>query len=136
MSDVKGAGALSSPLVATQFAQLSHWSFHYLFSLGIASINTVLLIAVFRLKSQDGLFLPSNSPVSATHNIQECLAQIGQPRGEQLESESENSPFRQIFALKDVHLLAVFILVYVGVEVTLGGMFRMVVSRSSDSCRR
>ncbi|KAH0835909.1 MFS general substrate transporter [Lanmaoa asiatica] len=96
------AGALSSPLVATQFAQLPHWSFHYLVSLCLALINTVLLIAVFRLKSQD-----------------ECLAQIGQPAGER--NESENSHFRQIFALKDVHLLAVFILVYVGVEVTLGG---------------
>ncbi|KAG6377546.1 major facilitator superfamily domain-containing protein [Boletus reticuloceps] len=99
---VQGAGALSSPLVATQFAQLPHWSFHYLTLLGIALINTVLLVAVFRLKRQD-----------------ECLAEIGYPAGEQ--SESENSHFRQIFALKDVHLLAMFILVYVGVEVTLGG---------------
>ena len=52
--------------------------------------------------------------------LEECLAQIGQPAGEQ--SESENSHFRQIFASKDVHLLAVFILVYVGVEDTIGGM--------------
>ena len=52
--------------------------------------------------------------------LEECLAQIGQPAGEQ--SESENSHFRQIFASKDVHFLAVFILAYVGVEVTLGGM--------------
>lgn len=58
VSNVEGAGAFSSPLVATQFAQFSHWSFHYLASLGIASINTVLLVAVFRFKSQDGVFLP------------------------------------------------------------------------------
>ena len=56
-------------------------------------------------------------------SLEECLAQIGQPAGEQ--SQGENSHFRQIFALKDVHLLAVFILVYVGVEVTLGGTFVM-----------
>ncbi|KIJ05092.1 Drug:H+ antiporter-1 family protein, partial [Paxillus involutus ATCC 200175] len=97
-----GAGALSSPLVATQFAQLPHWSFHYLVSLGIAVINTILLILVFGLKNQD-----------------DCLAQIGHPRGEQ--NTSEHSQFRQIFRLKDVHLLALFILVYVGVEVTIGG---------------
>ncbi|KAF8843925.1 MFS general substrate transporter [Paxillus ammoniavirescens] len=97
-----GAGALSSPLVATQFAQLPHWSFHYLVSLGVAVINAILLILVFGLKSQD-----------------DCLAQIGQPRGEQ--NTSEHSQFRQIFGLKDVHLLALFILVYVGVEVTIGG---------------
>jgi hypothetical protein len=34
---------------------------------------------------------------------------------------SEDSKFRQIFGLKTVHLLALFILVYVGVEVTIGG---------------
>ncbi|KAI9463115.1 MFS general substrate transporter [Boletus coccyginus] len=95
-----GAGALSSPLVATQFAQLPRWSFHYLTSLGIALTNTFLLVAVFRLKSQE-----------------ECLTQIGQP----VEEQSENDHFRQIFTSKDVHLLAVFILVYVGIEVTLGG---------------
>ncbi|KAF9219515.1 MFS general substrate transporter [Gyrodon lividus] len=96
------AGALSSPIVATQFAQLPHWSFHYLVSLAVAAINAVLLIVVFGLKDQD-----------------ECLAQIGQPGVEQ--NTSEHSHFRQIFGLKDVHLFAVFVLVYVGVEVTIGG---------------
>jgi len=50
---VYGAGALAAPLVATQFAQTKHWSFHYLISLGIATVNTVLLSAVFRMKSHD-----------------------------------------------------------------------------------
>ncbi|KAG1748273.1 MFS general substrate transporter [Suillus paluster] len=99
---VYGAGALSSPLVATQFAQLPHWSFHYLCSLGIAFITTVSLIVVFGLKTQD-----------------ECLAQIGQPAGEK--GTSESSQFKQILGLREVHLLAFFILVYVGVEVTVGG---------------
>ncbi|KAG2032525.1 major facilitator superfamily domain-containing protein, partial [Suillus americanus] len=99
---VYGAGALSSPLVATQFAQLPHWSFHYLCSLGIAFVNTVLLIVVFGLKTQD-----------------ECLAQIGQPAGEK--GTSEKSQFNQILRLREVHLLAFFILIYVGVEVTMGG---------------
>jgi hypothetical protein len=58
-----GAGALSSPLVATQFAQLPRWSFHYLVSLGIACSNTALLIVVFRCKTQDGLLF---SPVIPT----------------------------------------------------------------------
>ncbi|KAG9313550.1 MFS general substrate transporter [Chiua virens] len=117
---VRRAGALSSPLAATQFAQLPHWSFHYLVSLGIASINTVLLIVVFRLKSQDGAFIDHPTPRMRRSLVrQECLTQIGQPAGER--GENENSHFRQILSLKDVHLLAVFILVYVGVEVTLGG---------------
>jgi fucose permease len=49
----------------------------------------------------------------------ECLLQSGQPVGEK--GTSESSQFNQIFRLKEVHLLAFFILVYVGVEVTVGG---------------
>lgn len=51
---VYGAGALCAPLVATQFAQMEHWSFHFLVSLGIATINTIILSAVFRMKSHNG----------------------------------------------------------------------------------
>ncbi|KAJ4491257.1 major facilitator superfamily domain-containing protein [Lentinula edodes] len=97
-----GAGALCAPLVATQFAQMEHWSFHYLVSLSVATINTIVQIAVFRFKTQD-----------------DCLVEIGQEPGEK--GTSEHSHFRQIMSLKSVHLLAVFILVYVGVEVTVGG---------------
>lgn len=51
---ITGAGALVAPLVSTQFSQLPRWSFHYLASLGIALSNTVMLIAVFRFKTQEG----------------------------------------------------------------------------------
>ncbi|KAH9003402.1 MFS general substrate transporter [Lactarius hatsudake] len=97
-----GVGALTAPLVATQFSQLHRWSFYYLASLGVATLNTVLLICVFKLKTQD-----------------ECLAQIGQ-----LPEEKEGvngSKYKEMFKLKSLHLLALFILVYVGVEVTIGG---------------
>ncbi|KAJ7512743.1 major facilitator superfamily domain-containing protein [Mycena galericulata] len=97
-----GAGALSSPLVATQFAQMRHWSFHYLISLGLAITNTVVLTLTFRFRTLD-----------------ECLVRIGEPAGEK--SPSDHSNFRQILSLKTVHLLAFFTLVYVGVEVTIGG---------------
>ena len=33
----------------------------------------------------------------------------------------EDSKCRQIFRMREVHLLAFFVLIYVGVEVTLGG---------------
>ncbi len=103
MHAVYGLGALCSPLVATQFAYLPRWSFHYLTSLGVALTNTISLWAMFRLKTQD-----------------DCLAEIGHPPGEK--GDNEHSTFRQILTLKTVHLLAFFILVYVGVEVTIGGM--------------
>ncbi|KAF8877278.1 major facilitator superfamily domain-containing protein [Infundibulicybe gibba] len=97
-----GAGALASPLVATQFAQLRHWSFHYLISLGLAISNTSILSTVFKFRTQD-----------------ECLKRIGQSAGEK--GASQDTKFRQIMSLKSVHFLAFFILVYVGVEVTVGG---------------
>ncbi|KAJ7478671.1 major facilitator superfamily domain-containing protein [Mycena galericulata] len=97
-----GAGALVAPLVSTQFAQLQHWSFHYLVSLGITALNTIFLALVFRAKTQD-----------------DCLARIGQATGEK--GSSEESHLRQIISIKAVHLLALFLFVYVGVEVTIGG---------------
>ncbi|KAJ6588923.1 major facilitator superfamily domain-containing protein [Mycena capillaripes] len=97
-----GAGALSSPLLATQFAQMQHWSFHYLISLGLAVSNVIILTLTFRFRSQD-----------------ECLTLIGEAAGET--STSDRSNFRQILSLKSVHILAFFTLMYVGVEVTIGG---------------
>jgi len=97
-----GFGAVCSPLVATQFAQVHHWSFHFLCSLGIALVNNVILLLVFRGKTQD-----------------ECLQKIGQEAGEQ--GTSEQNKYRQILGQKVVHLLAIFSLIYVGTEVTIGG---------------
>ncbi|KAJ6497304.1 MFS general substrate transporter [Mycena sanguinolenta] len=100
-----GAGALVAPFVSTQFAQLPHWSFHYLISLGMAALNVILLALVFKGKNQG-----------------ESLARIGQDTGdEEKEANNEQSHFRQIISIKAVHFLAVFLLVYVGVEVTIGG---------------
>ncbi|KAK7438403.1 hypothetical protein VKT23_018016 [Stygiomarasmius scandens] len=97
-----GLGAFSAPLAATQFAQMRRWSFHFLVSLGIASVNVVLIALVFRLRSKD-----------------ECRAEIGLEPSEK--GTSDRSVFRQIFALKSVHTMAAFIFMYVGTEVTIGG---------------
>jgi hypothetical protein len=99
---------------------MRHWSFHYFFSLGIAISNTIILIAVFRFKTQDGMCL-SFRYVPDTHPwIPECLIEIGLAATEK--GTSSDSTFRQILSHKTVHLLAFFIFVYVGVEVTLGGL--------------
>ncbi|KZT32778.1 MFS general substrate transporter [Sistotremastrum suecicum HHB10207 ss-3] len=97
-----GGGALISPLVATHFASQKHWSFHFLCSCAIAFTNTILLVWVFRFKTQN-----------------EALAEIGEASTET--DESQQSKYSQIWKTKNVHLLAAFILVYVGVEVTTGG---------------
>ena len=52
----------------------------------------------------------------------ECLAQIGQtPEEKEL---AGGSKYRAMFKLKALHTLALFTLVYVGVEVTIGGKSR------------
>ncbi|KAF9528584.1 major facilitator superfamily domain-containing protein [Crepidotus variabilis] len=100
-----GLGAFASPFIATQFAQLPRWSFHFLVSLGMAVFNSILLIVVFKLKSQD-----------------ECLSLGGEVIPEpSAEQDVTTSSFRQVLRTKAVHLIAIFILIYVGVEVTIGG---------------
>jgi fucose permease len=49
----------------------------------------------------------------------ECLAQIGQDTEEK--EMVGGSKYKEMFKLKALHILAFFTLVYVGVEVTIGG---------------
>lgn len=49
-----GIGAMSAPLMATQFAQLRHWSYFYLISMGLAMCTFTLSLFVFRLKRMEG----------------------------------------------------------------------------------
>lgn len=56
----------------------------------------------------------------AAHDIHlACLTRIGNPPGDP--DANARGKFQQIFRLKTVHLLAIFTLVYVGTEVTIGG---------------
>ncbi|KAF9222698.1 hypothetical protein BS17DRAFT_837480 [Gyrodon lividus] len=87
----------------TQFSAMPQWSFHFLVSLGISIVNSILVIFVFRFRFQP-----------------DCLAEIGQEPEEK--STSEKAPYRQILNLKTDQLPGLFISTYVGVEVTLGGL--------------
>lgn len=84
---------------------MKHWSHHYITSLGVAVSSAILLAVVFRFKTQD-----------------ECLAEIGQELDVHPEENTDSSKYKQMFKLRELHLLAFFILIYVGVEVTVGGM--------------
>ena len=57
MVDRIGTGALISPLIATQFAQIEHWYFHYLFLLGATMITLSVMVTVFRGKAAEGISL-------------------------------------------------------------------------------
>ncbi|KAG8996985.1 hypothetical protein FRB90_012599, partial [Tulasnella sp. 427] len=102
---VYGVGAFAAPFVATQFSQQKHWSFHYLISTGVSILNVALLLYVFRLKDQSH-FIPETTPSDQS--------------GQQQQPASDNL-YKQIMQQKIVHVMAFFILVYVGVEVTIGG---------------
>ena len=52
-----GTGALISPLVSTQFAQIERWYFHYLFLLGATMITLSVMVIFFRGKSAEGISL-------------------------------------------------------------------------------
>ncbi|KAH8110133.1 MFS general substrate transporter [Phellopilus nigrolimitatus] len=103
MQAAYGLGALVSPLSATKFASMPHWSFHFLASLGGAVINILLLVLVFRFQDMNTI-----------------LVNAGQIVREHTGSQGHNL-YGQIFKLKVIHLLALFALAYVGTEVTLGG---------------
>jgi hypothetical protein len=110
----EGLGAFSAPLVSTQFSTMEHWSYHYFSSLGLAVASAVLAMVIFRFKTQEGRFSRS---VRGTVNawltcVVECLLEIGQ-HPEEAEA-SEHSVYSQIFRLRAVHLMAFFILIYVG----------------------
>lgn len=62
--------------------------------------------------------------------MQICVSEIMQEEGEtSSDADGVNSnKFRQMMGNKDVHFLSVFALIYVGVEVTMGGEY-------SSQCR-
>ncbi|KAI0676540.1 MFS general substrate transporter [Trametes maxima] len=98
-----GLGALLSPLVATQFAKSStHWSFHYIISAGLYVFNLFLQWAVFHGRPQQEI-LEEEGESSATENA------------------VDSNKYKQVLGLKEVHVLSMFSLIYVGLEVTMGG---------------
>ena len=92
---------------------MRHWSYHYFASLGLAIVSAVLAMVVFRLKTQEGVFSRSVCDANVWLNwIVECLLEIGQHPEEG--DASAHNVYRQIFHLRAVHLMAFFILIYVG----------------------
>ncbi|KAI0656947.1 MFS general substrate transporter [Cubamyces menziesii] len=98
-----GLGALVSPLAATQFAKSpTHWSFHYIISAALYVSNLLVLWFVFRGRVQQ--------------DIMEAEGENGVN-----ENAVDTNKFKQVLGLKEVHVLSAFSLIYVGLEVTLGG---------------
>lgn len=123
---IYGVGAFAAPLVATQFAQLRRWSFHFLVSLGIAVVNTVVLVLTVKNKSLENILRSIGSPPAETHadeqppNIE--MSSLENTNAAEAKTDATKpSSMNQILKNVTVQLMAIFILVYVGVEVTIGG---------------
>lgn len=99
-----GLGAFTAPFVATYFSGRRRWSFHYLVSASMAVLNTLSLVLVFRFKHLD-----------------ELLMESGQAPSESNSSAPRENTFRQLFGLRSVHVFTIFALIYIGIEVTVGG---------------
>ncbi|RPD55996.1 MFS general substrate transporter [Lentinus tigrinus ALCF2SS1-6] len=97
-----GCGALVSPLIATQFSKQSHWSYHYLISGGLYALNSILLWFVFRGRRQEEI----KKEVDDLSPDQDAI---------------QTNKYKQIFSIRAVHIFALFSLIYVGTEVTIGG---------------
>lgn len=50
-----------------------------------------------------------------------CLAEVHQARADAGVVNHTENKYRQVFRIREVHYLATFLLLYVGVAVTIGG---------------
>lgn len=137
-----GLGAFVVPLVATQFARRTprmegRWNYHYLVSLGVALANTAGLVWVFRGKREEMLFKEQGfTPVGGEVDEKIDTGHLdldhadGNPNQEDDPTAEDASPsstlgshvkFKRILSSPFIHLVAAFSLLYVGIEVTIGG---------------
>ncbi|KAF7325481.1 MFS domain-containing protein [Mycena kentingensis (nom. inval.)] len=113
-----GVGCLIGPLAVTPFAHLKRrgfWALNFVIIVGLAALNLLALWAVFRGRTQaEGLARIGQFELEEHEKDKTAVADPPAPRSH-LES------VRKLMSLKIVHLLAFFLFIYVGTEVTLTG---------------
>ncbi|KAK7463071.1 hypothetical protein VKT23_007657 [Stygiomarasmius scandens] len=123
-----GLGAFCSPFLATHFSNLPRWSFHYLSSLTIAVINVGVQSLMFRFKRQEVLLREigqheelATATTTVANDVEKAQlnADSASASSAQVEGQNQNL-YRQIFAIKAVHYLTAFALIYIGVECSVG----------------
>ncbi|KAF8309134.1 MFS general substrate transporter, partial [Clavulina sp. PMI_390] len=112
-----GVGALISPFIATQFAQMEHWAFMYLASLGVAAVTVFVLLAVFRLRSQASILEDLGAGTKNDGIQTEGILRSQSGKEKELQGWDK---YYAIMRMPVVHLAALFIFTYAGVEVSLG----------------
>lgn len=150
MHAMYGVGATASPLVSTQFVKRvqDRVYLYYAVSLGLALVTTIALLAVFRLRTEDQVVgkRSTAAPTPVAADDPAALAVSGgselplelQPQSNPLNdveasrvSETSTAPdfkfeesstkLKRILRMPVVWALCFYILLYVGVEVTIGG---------------
>jgi hypothetical protein len=134
-----------SPLVATQFSEMTHWNFHYLTSVGVAGVNLFLVVVIFRFKTIEKLFsdagyieaVVDETTVSSRESEVETPVDQAQHDCRHIHPNEESNIHETIVAspkaagsmqkmgqiIRDpvVLLTSVFAFLYVGTEITIGG---------------
>lgn len=108
-----------SPLSATFFGQQRHWADHYFISTSFAVLNLISIVLVFRLETQESKILSLDKVEPLTIFTIDAFIKSGQAVAPA--EPTRDNLYSQIFRIRALHLLAFFSIVYVGVEVTLGG---------------
>ena len=99
-----------------------------------------MLAGVFKFQSLDGTLYPGplqkyNTDVVNFLIISVCLRRAGERIPDKIPSEEiHENKFGQLMKNKTVHLLAVFLMVYTGVEATIGGKICSVNNWATKKC--
>ncbi|WVW78708.1 hypothetical protein I302_100668 [Kwoniella bestiolae CBS 10118] len=117
MHAMYGVGATVSPFVSTLFVQRLPNRVYYYFavSLGLALMTALSLIAVFQARTEDQV---------VGRRQREIRVKDGTPckvDPSQKENEASGGKMKEILKMPVIHCMAFFMLIYGGIEVSVGG---------------
>lgn len=135
MHAVYGAGATVSPLVATPFAEHVEKAYTYFaVSLALGVTTLLILVLAFRGRTEDqvvGKRAPdavAAADASQSQEVKENMALqptgaglVGQEAVEVQKQAGSGDKMKRIIKTPATHYMAFFIMIYVGIEVTIGG---------------
>ena len=133
-----GVGALISPLISTQFAHVytnnpgsGKWALHYAVLLAFALSDMINFLVLFRGKGYETILrdmgVPNVERERAVELTETRVAEGSRSGDEGGADETasrvngEDDSFSTVLRQAHVHILAAFVFIYVGLEVTIGG---------------
>jgi hypothetical protein len=100
--------------------------------------NIFILFGVFRFQPQERTSMTpnnNNNRLLTWGALTACLRRAGEILPDKIASAEihQDNKFSEVMKNKTVHLLAVFLLIYIGVEVTIGGKFTFLIALTKTS---